>query len=288
MHQETEMIVSAIESLKQEPNYFKDYIFPIASAFFTAILGAFIAHLALSRQESLSLEKNKLIAANKWMLDVERAMSSLIAIKGNYHKQLQANPVQRLASIPSILMRSEPVKENYQDLAFIVPSEDEYKIKAHKWAQIPRINAMIGNYNALLHMWEKRNEINEAFKQAILGTYGNKAFASITMQEAEQAFGSAGLVTLIDVTERCIKLTDHIIMELNDFLENFPTYAKTKLDLKRLKNFGKLISYSNNGNEVLIELIKPEVEVDFSSVQALYGVSVQDIKQRHTTGYEQL
>lgn len=180
-------------------------------------------------------------------------------------------------------MRSEPVLENYQDHAFIVPSEEEHNKQAHKWAQIPRINAIIGNYNALLHMWEKRNEINEAFKQAILGTYGNRAFANITIQEAEAAFGSAGLVALIDVTERCIKLTDHIIIELNDFLENFPTYAKTKIDLK---SFGKLISYSNNENEILLELIKPEIEVDFSSVQALYGESIKDIKQRHTTGYE--
>ena len=123
MHQETELLVSAIESLKQEQNIFKDYIFPIASAFFTSLLGAFIAYLALNRQESLKLEKEKLIAANKWTLDAERARSSLISIKGNYYKQLQSHPIQRLVSIPTILLKSEPVLENYQDLAFIVPSE---------------------------------------------------------------------------------------------------------------------------------------------------------------------
>ena len=137
-------------------------------------------------------------------------------------------------------------------------------------------------------MWDKRNELNEAFKQSILKTYGNNGLVNITPQSAETAFGSASLVALIDITERCIKLTDHIIIELNDFLENFPKFAKTKIKLKRLKNFGKLIRYSNNDNSFLVELIKPEVKVDFSSVKDLFDETVQDLEKRHTTGYEQL
>jgi hypothetical protein len=286
VHQETELLVSAIESLKQEPNLFKDYIFPIASAFFTSILGGFIAYLALNKQESLQIEKDKLSAANKWTLDIERARSSLISIKGNYHKQLESHPIQRLAKIQTLLLKSEPVLENYQDLAFIVPTEEEFNCSNQKWSQITRINAMVSNYNSLLHMWEKRNELNEAFKQAIFGTYGDNAFLNITPETAEEAFGRVGLVPLIDVTERCVKLTDHIIIELNDFLEKFPDFAKTKINLKRLKHYGKLISYSNNDNEILLELIKPEVDVDFTSVQVWFGQSVQDIEKRHTTGYE--
>lgn len=288
MHQETELLVSAIESLKQEPNLFKDYIFPISSAFFTSILGGFIAYLALNKQEILQIEKDKLSAANKWTLDIERARASLISIKGNYHKQLESHPIQRLATISTLLLKSEPVLENYQDLAFIVPSEEEFNCSNQKWSQITRINAMVSNYNSLLHMWEKRNELNEAFKQSIFGTYGKNAFLNITPETAEAAFGRAGLVSLIDVTERCVKLTDHIIIELNDFLENFPDFAKTKINLKRLKHFGKLISYSNNDNEMLLELIKPEVDVDFTSVQVWFGQSIEDIEKRHTTGYEQL
>jgi hypothetical protein len=185
-----------------------------------------------------------------------------------------------------LLLKSKPILESYQDLAFIVPSEEEFKSTDEKWSQITRINAMVSNYNSLLHMWEKRNELNEAFKKSIFGAYGNNAFVNITPADAEAAFGSAGLVSLIDVTERCIKLTDHIIIELNDFLENFPDFAKTKINLKRLKHFGKLINYSNNENEILLDLIKPEVNVDFTSVQVWFGQSIKDIEKRHTTGYE--
>ncbi|MBH0012445.1 hypothetical protein I6F66_10095 [Pseudoalteromonas sp. NZS100_1] len=191
-------------------------------------------------------------------------------------------------SIPSIIFKSEPVAENYQNLAFIVPSKEDAVSTENKWSQISRISAMVSNYNALLQMWEKRNEVNEAFKQSILNTYGKDASLKISFKDAEAAFGSSGLVTLIDITERCIKLTDQIIIELNDFLERFPSFAKTKISLKRLKNYGKLISYSNNDNKFLLEIIKPEVEVDFTSVMGLYGESIQVIKKRHTTGYEQL
>ena len=286
MTQETELLVKAIEGLKQEPNLFKDYIFPIASAFFTSILGALIAYFALNRQESLLLEKNNLIAANKWILDAIRARDSLIAIKTNYHKQLKANPFQRVAAIPTVIKKSEPILENYQDLAFLVPSEDDVGQSSHKWAQIPRINAMVCNYNSLLHMWEKRNEINEEFKQSIVRYCGGNANALISPEEAISAFGEAGMVALIDVTERCIKLTDHIIIELGEFLEDFPGYVKTIINLKRIKKFGKIIQYTDNGNEALISLAEPEVEVDFSNVQELFGETVQNLKKRHSTGYE--
>ena len=59
MANEVELVVKAIEGLKQDPNYFKDYIFPIVSAFFTSILGAGIAYFTLRRQEYLQIEKEK-------------------------------------------------------------------------------------------------------------------------------------------------------------------------------------------------------------------------------------
>ena len=286
VHQETELIVTAIESLKQESNTFKDYIFPIASAFFTSILGAFIAYLALNRQEALQLEKEKLNAANKWTLEIERARSSLIAIKGNYHKRLSSVPLQRLFTIPSIIIKSEPILDSYQDLAFIVPSEDSKETEPPKWSQITRVNSAVANYNSLLNMWEKRNELNEQFKQAILTKHGNNAFSNLSLEDAESAFGKSGLAIIIDLNEKCIKLTDHIIIELNDFLENFPSFAKTKINLKRLKKFGRLITYSNNSNPVLLELIKNEEKVDFSSVQNLFGEPTKVLDSRNTTGYE--
>lgn len=56
MHNETELIVNAIESLRQEGSIFKDYIFPIASAFFTS---AGIAYKSFRYQDDIKIEKEK-------------------------------------------------------------------------------------------------------------------------------------------------------------------------------------------------------------------------------------
>lgn len=284
MHQETELIVSAIESLKQTPNFFKDYIFPIASAFFTSILGAAIAYFTLNRQEVVQIEKEKMNASNKWTLEIEQARSNLIAIKGNYNGELTELPFQRVFAIPSILFHAESISENFQDLSFIVPKDTKQDLS--KWSQIPRIRAMVSNYNYLLKLWEQRNEVNQNIKEIISASIGNKAYGNLSLQEVENTIDKADLVILIDLTERCITLTDDIIIELDSFLSDFPFFVKTKIDTKRLKKYGTIISYSNNNNQKLLELIKKSPEVDFSSVQHLFGETDKEIKKRHTTGYE--
>jgi len=286
VHEETQLVVSAIESLKQEPNFFKDYIFPIASAFFTSILGATIAYYTLNRQEYVQIEKEKMNASNKWTLDIEQARSNLLAIKGNYNGKLTDLPIQRVGAIPSILFHAQPIPEKFNDLSFIVPKESKSKAELPKWSQIPRIRAMVSNYNYLLKLWEQRNEINQNFKEMILVSIGNIAYANLTLQQVEVAVGKANLSILIDLSERCITLTDDIIVELDNFLSEFPAFAKTKIDTKRLKKFGTVISYSNNGNEALLELINKSPIVDFSTVEYLFGENDADIKKRQKTGYE--
>lgn len=287
MHEEAELIVKAIEGLKQDPNYLKDYAFPIASAFFTSILGAGIAYFTLRHQEGVQIEKDKIDSSNKWTLKVEEARSTLIAIKGNYHGQLGDTPFQRLSAIPSILFHGDAVKENYQDLSFIVPSSDDAEADYPKWSQIPRIRTMVSNYNYLLKLWEQRNDINQRFKEQLLQHHGNKAYVKLSLDDAIAATGQANMVILIDLTERVVKLTDDLIRELDNFLNEFPNFAKTKIQVKRLKRYGSILTFSNNGNEKLLDLLKPSPDVDFSSVEVLFGESSVDIKQRHTTGYEE-
>lgn len=287
MHQETQLIVSAIESLQQEPNFFKDYLFPIASAFFTSSLGAVIAYYILNRQEYVQIEKDKMNASNKWTLDIEQARSNLIAIKDNYNGELTDIPLQRVGAIRSILFHAQSIPENFRDLSFIVPKGNKSKTDLPKWSQIPRIRAMISNYNYLLKLWDQRNERNQSFKEIILASIGNKAYAKLTLQEVENAIGKANLVILIDLTERCITLTDDIIVELDSFLSDFPAFAKTKVDTKRLKKYGTIITYSNNGNEALLKLIKKSPTVDYSSVEYLFGETDEVIKKKHKTGYEE-
>lgn len=287
MHQETQLIVSAIESLQQESNFFKDYLFPIASAFFSSILGGVIAYYILNRQEYVQIEKDKMNASNKWTLDIEQARSNLISIKDNYNGELTDIPLQRVGAIRSILFHAQSIPENFRDLYFIVPKGNKTKTDLPKWSQIPRIRAMISNYNYLLKLWDQRNESNQSFKEIIFASIGNNAYAKLTLQEVENAVGKANLVILIDLTERCITLTDDIIVELDSFLSDFPAFAKTKVDTKRLKKYGTIITYSNNGNKALLKLIKKSPTVDYSSVEYLFGETDEVIKKEHKTGYEE-
>jgi hypothetical protein len=285
VHEETELLVNAIEALKQEPNYIKDYIFPIASALFTSVLGAGIAFFTLRHQEEVQFEKDKMNNANKWTLKIEEARASLIAIKGNYNGQLLSDPFQRISAIPTILFHAEPIAEDYQDLSFIVPKKDE---EPEKWSQITQVRAMVSNYNYILKLWEQRNDINQAFKEKLLQAHGNNAHMTLSINDVIDAVGKADVVILIDLNERVIKLTDDLIRETDDFLSKFPEYAKSKIKHKRLKKYGSVLTYSNNDNKKLLEIIERSPEVDFSTVEDLFGSTSDEIKKRHETGYENI
>ncbi|WP_462151117.1 hypothetical protein [Pseudoalteromonas xiamenensis] len=287
MEEKFELLIRAVESLKQEPNIFKDYIFPIVSAFLSALFGALIAYFTLKRQESLKIEKEKLDAANKWTLDIQKARSSLIAIKQNYFKDLSSNPTQRVGSVPTILIKAENITESYADLGFIVPTEAEMKKEDLKWAQISRVDTLVSNFNALLTMWNHRNRVNEEFKLAILKTFGDGPYLNLTLEDAVAAFGQSGMIILIDITERCLKLTDHLIIETNDFLENFPYVVEKKISLKRLKKYSQLLKYHHDGNEKFLEMLELMPETDYSTVTAIFGETEEQLKERHLTGYEQ-
>ena len=285
MYEETELLVKAIEGLKQESNHIKDYIFPIASALFTSLLGAGIAFFTLRNQEDMQFEKDKMNTANKWTLKIEEARASLIAIKGNYHGQLRSDPFQRITAIPTILFHAEPIAENYQELSFIVPKKGQ---EPEKWSQITRIRAMVSNYNYILKLWEQRNDINQAFKEKLLLAHGNNAHMTLSINDVIQAVGRADVVILIDLNERVIRLTDDLIRETDDFLSKFPDYAKSKIKYKRLKKYGLILTFSNNDNKKLLEIIERSPEVDFSSVEDLFGSTSEEINKRHETGYEQI
>lgn len=285
MHEEAKLIVQAIESLRSEPDLFKDYIFPIASAFFSAILGGAIAFLFFRHQEKISVEKCKMNTANKWTLLAEEARSNLISIKQNYHGTLTEKPIQRALAIPSVLFSSQPVIESYADLSFIVSKAGAEKIE--KWSQIPRIRAMIHNYNYLQELWLKRNEVERLIKEAVVTRYSNKAYVNVTLEEVVNCVGAVQFSSLVDLTEHVVKLTDDLLVELDSFLAEFPIYAKSLINHEKIKSYGSILTYSNNGNVKLLEILKKSPQADYQSIVDLFGVSTEAMKIRYTTGYEQ-
>lgn len=286
MNEEARMLVSAISELKPEANNFKDYFFPIASAFFTSLLGAAIAYCTLKWQEGVQIEKEKMNITNKWVLIAEGARSDLLAIKGNYHGELNDNPFARLLMVPTILIENYPITAEYQELAFIVPSEKSNDESYPKWSQITIVRTMIDNYNLVISLWKQRNILNEEFREKLVASHGNEIVNGVSLEQALAAVSQPFLIKLIDLTERLIKLTDTLVIELDDFLENFPKYARTKIRYKKLKKYGSVLTHSNNNNQLLLALLEKSPEADFSKLEEIFGESNENIKKRHKTGYE--
>ncbi len=284
MYNETEQIITAIQSLKQESSLFKDYIFPIVSAFFASVLGAAAAYFSLKYHHDIETEKDKLDIANKWLLLAEEARSNLIAIKQNYHGTLKNHPVQRVLAIPTILFIAAPMTEDYSKLSFLVPKIPSDK--PTKWSQIPRIRTMIHNYNYLLELWHKRNDIERPIKEDIIQKLSTKTYDAIDPDQAIKYADKTNLILLIDLTEHVIRLTDDLLVEFNDFLSNFPVYAETLINTKQLEHYGSVLTFSNNGNKQLMAILKKTSDVDYQSVTELFGMTVDQLKQRYTTGYE--
>jgi hypothetical protein len=286
MQEEIESIVKAIESLQQESNPFKDYIFPIIASFFSSMLGAFVAYFTLRHQDRIQLEKARIHTVNDWLLLVEGAMSSLISIKSNYHGDLKSNPFQRTQKVRSLIHSTKNIEKNISSLSFIIPKKDDAKAKEEKWRQLPRIRAMIDNYNFIIELWNKRNELEKPIKEKIIKDYAELVYAEVTREQIFESVSPADFIVLIDLTERAIKYTDDFIVEFNDFMTNFPEVAKSLIKNKYIDRYGPIITYKSDENPKLLALIEKEPEVDYTILADLFSQTVEEVKNEYTTGYE--
>lgn len=144
---------------------------------------------------------------------------------------------------------------------------------------------MVSNYNYLLELWEQRNTLNEQFKSRVFEVHGDNARMALPKDKIIQAVGQAFLATFTDLNERVIRLTDDIILELDNFLMEFPKYAKSKIQIKRLKRYGSILMHSNNENPFILELLKKSPDPDFQILSEIIGEPEEAIRQRHATGY---
>jgi hypothetical protein len=285
MHEETELIVKAIEGLNQESNVFKDYMFPLVSGICSSLLGAGVAYFTLRYHENIQIEKQKMDIANEYTIALESAFSSLVAIKSNYHEKINDDPIKRASTIPSILHSSKQLNLDISKLSFIVPKKEDVKSQDIKWRSITRIRSMIHNYNHAFELWEKRNQIERPIKEKIVRDYSRQGYASVSREQIFESVGASAFVSLVDLTEQAVKLTDEIILEISDFLDCFPNVCKSLINIKRLERYGSVVTYNTDGNEKLINMLKKSPVVDYEKLSDLYGESVDEVRKRYDTGY---
>ena len=283
MNEEIELLVKAIKSLQQESNFFKNYIFPIAISFFSALLGAFVAYFTLRHQDRIQLGKERVYTVNDWILLATGAMQSLIVIKNNYPRELSSDPYQRAFVICEFAHSSKKLDKNVSSLSFIVPKNDDKEAQAIKWRQLPRITAMIENYNLVIETWNKRNEKYRPLKEKILKNHSifAYAYADVSREQILQSGGSLDVSVLIDLTETAIKLTDDLIIELNDFLAEFSEIGKSLINKKSLEEYGPIVIYEVPDNPEFLALIDKVPEVNYTILAELFGETVEAVKNKY-------
>lgn len=285
MNEEAVLIAQAIESLRADDNAFRSYLFPLISGFFSAILGGGVAYWTLRIQEGLSHEREKLTIANQWIVEVEGLISSLVAYKQNYYKEISSDPAQRALIVRNLVSNDTPISGNVAELSFITPIREDKSSIDVKWRSIPRIRGLITNYNLILRIVQLRNPKSIAIRGALVTQFGDRGYAEMTGEQILRSVGSKPFLELIDLTEKLVHLVDDIIREANSFLEEFPDVAKSVIDTKKTKSFGRILSFSAEGNDFLLDLLKPCPELDKDKLASIYGLPREDVENLYDNRY---
>lgn len=274
-----QLIAEAILQLKQESSVIKDYIFPIAMALFSSLIGAIVGYRVYLRQEKLTTERGKLDILNKWILIADEIHQSLLALKFNYHGSLTSHPYQRFLAIPSIIGTNKKYQFNYYELAFITDFKSN-----NKWLNVGYLRSLFANYETLLSMWEIRNEFNEKVRIQFLNSKsGNKAYVDLDDAEIELYINQGDLSFLIDITERCLRLTDDLITEFYNFFNEFPHAVAHKVDLNLIKTYGFIIAFDMEKNKAIKPLLVDSPLPDYKKISELSGRSIEELMARYSS-----
>lgn len=109
---------------------------------------------------------------------------------------------------------------------------------------------------------------------------------SIDREQIFESVGASNFISLIDLNERAIRFTDDLIMELNDFMKEFPDIGKSLVNTKKLKRYGTILTFSSNENPTLIDIIKKSPEVDYEILSELFGRPAEEIRKEYRSVYE--
>lgn len=298
------LLAKAIVSLQPSPDYLKEYIFPIVLAFFSALLGGMSAIYINHKQELKNITKSNFIAANETFVKAHGCLNNLIAIKANYKHITFDEPLYRAFAYPTMLVKKDEVTFNPSTLYFIrpiptankpfpenliwhikhrilkmeVPSPPPEEL-LYTWRNVVRISSMFSNYNQIMEFLVTRNELSQLAKDKAreLGDLSDQQ----TFLELPKLLGRQLCGGFIDVTEQAIALTDHVIIELHKFMMEFPAIASSNIELKRIREWGGLPTYTNQ-QPLFLETIKPMAKPNFERLAAYVGISEEEAKARYT------
>ncbi|HDX8483129.1 TPA: hypothetical protein RQN45_005233 [Klebsiella oxytoca] len=296
-------IVKAIESLRPSTDYVKDYIFPVAIAFASAFFGGVSAVYINRRQELQKIARDNLMTSIQAIILAHDCLNNLVSIKTNYLNIDSDEPLIRFSQFTTIITKFDNITFNSNSLYFIrqIPTANKnliesfiWKVK-HRilrmkiknpssedlrgtWRNTVRVSAMFGNYNEAMSLLKFRNELNEQVKDKVL-MYGHGD--DIAFEEVQHILGKKLCTGIIDITETCIALIDHLIVEFYHFLLEFPAVAESNIELGRVREWGRVPTYENK-QEIFLKCLEPIKQPDFKKFFAYTGMTEQEARVKYT------
>lgn len=270
-------IAEAIIGLYSSP--IKDYVLPSFISLFSAAFGAWAAFYAMNIQEQNRVHIQNVDSINEAVLCANDARNTLIGIKINYFGQLTSNPYQRLLTVTRMLINGDPIRYNTSRLIFLAPSEST---KIHsKWQKVTYIDSLFKNYNHVLNIWMKRNEILDEIAPTLTEYHGQP----INLKDIQKNIPPGQLAIISDLTEQALMMTDDILIELNCLIIGLPEVGKKNIPKKIIEKYRKIITLLLPNNKNAVDLLSLVPELDYQAAAHLHNATASEIKNRYQRVY---
>lgn len=279
MNNDIQLIASAIEGLQS--NVIKDYIYPVGSVLISGALGMGVAYYTVNRQEYTKIELDKIRAINKTLLSALELRLCLVGIKSMYFKKLSGHPIDRMLHVPRVLLREVKSDFDLPSLSFLVPRENE---AFNKWRSLDHIATVISNFNTVIMLWDKRNNLIENILPQLSEHYGKP----LDLGELQNLIGIGNMAVLSDITESCLHMTDDLLIEITCLLAGLPVATDGRIDKKILSKFGGIIPVSlptYDKYPLAVDLLTKVPEVNYGLLSMIQNISVDELKERYKPIY---
>ena len=274
-HEDMQLLIKTIESLKPENNLIKDYIYPIILAFVSAVIGSLVGYYIILKRTQEEAEKTKIDATNKLLLEASDCFHNLQAIKHNYLGKLTADPVQRLACVPPILMHHRPSNPEFAGLFYLAREASKnfnnrtFQETQDDFTNIPRIKLIFDNYNTALEMWKTRNVLVPPIFEAIVASNSATGVAYVNFDDVVNSVSHAKIAQLIDLNEKVISLTDDLLTDFMKLMIELPKISEPLISKKVMEQYGKV--FKSEFNPKTQEIVSSKVPVNADALNKILG-----------------
>ncbi|HIC0737214.1 TPA: hypothetical protein ACWZU0_001928 [Klebsiella oxytoca] len=277
------MIASAILNLQQESSIFKDYIFPTLTTSGSVFLGYLVANNSFTKQEIIKSEIERVNNFNKFLVAIDSGMQTLIAVKNTYKGRINTNPIERALSIPKINCYFSPTPD--VTLVVFLAKANKYSEAGNfyeTWNNLPRVNAMLGNFQYLYDLVNHRNDVLSQLREFYQLNAQGQSFLDPNSLTTDQF---KVLRAAIDLTEGVVCMVEGLLKEYYSCLKNLPNAAKLSINEKLTKHHVEILTYTNPSPQFR-DSFSPVPDVDISELARLLGTTEDVARNSFITGYE--